>query len=364
MIKLAKMQEKLKPIGAFPLNQNAKEIGLALSQASDINGLTNHKFYELERIGQARAGAKIPLSYQHKKHVFSATIPEQEVIVIHFSGEDYCQDLDYFKRAYENSRDFYGGQLFPDRKIGPSLLGYDDKMMTLIVEKASRDLSVYFSSTDKDEVERVIDASVDLMIGVWEKSKEDNDQTPRYIKGFLEPEYFFLKGKRVEDYLKDPQLIDEYKQVQKELSEYLSQLGDFKRGFGFPDVKPSNLVEDEEGNLLFIDVAKPDNAYHWLTQLGQFYQGTVKEAPNSLLSKELKKRATQLIESHPQPDLALKLFALGRINRLLIVSTLRNIVYTKEIGLVPDEEIVRSSLSKVKPLIKAQSIKEVTQTFS
>ena len=178
--------------------------------------------YNIVRIGKTSVRENIPPSHQHKKHLFLATIEGQKTVIIHFSGELYCQDPDYFRRVYQVSRDFYGGQStkFIDRKLGPSLLGYDDETMTLIIERAVRDLSDYFSSNNEEEVQEKIKVSIELLRDVWESFKEKNSQYPRYISAFLKPEYPFLEGKRVEKYLKD-KAFTLCKQTQEELKAQL-----------------------------------------------------------------------------------------------------------------------------------------------
>jgi len=360
------MREKLDSMEKLPYNQVAKEIGSALSQSPDIYNLTQLKQpFPMIRIGQTPFKPNIPLRYQSKRHLFEGKVGDEEVIIEHYSDVYYCQDPDYFKRMYQDARDFFGGQstVFTDKKIGPILLGRDDETMTLIIEKARRDLSAYYRSADENEIRQLIGNFVDLVSTVWKCSKRKNNQHPRYVRTFLAPEYFFLEDKKIEDYLKDKALIAFYKQTQTVLKEYLKQTDQFSfsRGFGLPDVKPSNLVEDEEGNILFIDISKPEFAYHWLTQLGQFLQGATKEAPNSLFTQILKRQAIQIIEPASQSELAVRLFVLGRMNRLFILCTLRNIVYNTEIGQSVDEKMIRKNLTKIRNLMKTTSTEEMVK---
>lgn len=358
--------EKVVALEKLPCNHVAREIGQILILAPDINRLNKLKEpYDLKRINEVGNIEDIPYTHQNKRHIFWATILGQETVLLHFSDALYCQDPNYFWREYRDCRNFYSGQMLQsiDRKLSPSLLGHDDKTMTLIIERAPRDLSFFFDSTNEKELKQIIEASIDLFKYIWESTKEENKLHPRFVRTFLAPEYFFIKGKRVEDYLKNRQLIALYKQTQRELSGYLTRLGRFRfqRGFGLPDVKPTNLVEDKEGNVLFIDVSKPEFAYHWLNQLGQLYQGATKEAQNSLFTRILKERAEQTIKSFSEPELSIGLFALGRMNRLLICCTLRNIVYGVEIGQSIDDKMIRASLIKVKNLINVSSANEVTR---
>lgn len=360
------MPEKNIPVESPPLNQVAKEIGSSLARIQNIEELreveTSHG--PLTRIGKIRTGLKIPLDYQHKKNLFEGEAQGQPVIILYFSGEVYGQDPDYFRRIYQDAKGVYSGQAvqFTRRKITPSLFGYDDQTMTLIIEKGVHDLGFYFFSTNEEEVREVIGESIDLMRYVWKESKTANNQLPRYVTAFLEPEYFFLAGKRPEDYLKDPEITNFYKQTQVELGEYLDRLNQarFERGFGFGDIKPPNLVKDKDGYILFIDVEKPGFSYHWLSMLGQFYQGTIKEASNSLFRQVSEQEFIRLLNFDSQPELAAKLFALGRINRLLIGCTLRNIVFTTEIGLPINKQEIKINLTQVRRLMKVTSAKEVT----
>ncbi len=366
MIKSTQMREKFNSTEELPLNQAAREIGQVLVQALNINRLNKvEQPYRIERIGEAETRENFPPSHQSKRHLFWGEIGKEEIVIEHYSDISYCQDPDYFKRMYQGARDFYGGQSteFTNKKLGPKLLGCDDETMTLIIERCEHDLTFYFSSTDEEELRRIIESSIDLFKKTWESSKEENNLHPRYVRAFLVPEYFFLEGKKVEDYLKNRNLISLYKQTQEELEEYLRRLEPFpfQRGFGFPDVQPSNLVEDKEGNVLFIDVAKPEYAYHWLNQLGQLYQGANKKSPSSLFTQTLEERALQLIESAPDPELAVCLFALGRMNRLLILCTLRNIVYNVETGQGAHEQMIRENLTKIGNLMKSTSAKEIVK---
>lgn len=352
----------------LPLNQTAEEIGTVLNQVPSLNELTNIKtpYGTLERIGEPRAAREgikdIPLTHQHKKHLFRGKIEilDLPVVITYFSGEDYCQDAAYFRREYENSRDVYSGQAtnFTDRKLAPWLYGHDDETMTLIVEAARHDLTSYYPSTSSLEVEKAIKKSLELIDYVWETSRRENDQWPRYLAAFLVPEYDYLRDKALKDYLREPSVIGYYQETQSALRNYLSRLGDFERGFGFADVKPDNLVEDNEGNVLFIDVAKPGFAYHWWTTLGQIYQSVATKAPDSLFGSTLETAIISRLETDPQPALAIKLFAMGRMNRLLISCTLRNIVYVKEIGLSVDGNEIMTRLKQVRSLMAVNSIRD------
>jgi len=387
----------------LPLNQAAEEIGTVLNQVPSLNELTTIKtpYGTLERIGEPRAAREgikdIPLTHQHKKHLFRGKIEilDLPVVITYFSGEDYCQDVDYFRREYENSRGVYSGQTtaFTDRKVAPWLYGDDDETMTLIVEAAAHDLTSYYRSTSHREVEEAIRKSIELINHVWETSRRENntfpglksrvstskgsrftasihppegsggfleafnDKWPRYIAAFLVPEYPHLRDKALKDYLQEPSVIGYYQETQAALRNYLSRLGDFERGFGFADVKPDNLVEDNEGKILFIDVAKPEFAYHQWTTLGQIYQSVATKAPDSLFGRILKTAITSRLETDPQQALAIKLFTMGRMNRLLISCTLRNIVYVKEIGLTVDDNEIMTRLKQVRSLMEVDSIR-------
>lgn len=348
----------------LPSNQVARKIGAIFKQAPKIDLVKEVEtpYGIFTRLNKPRAKRRISPDYRHKKNMFAGTIQKQPVVVFHCSGEVYGQDEIYFRRVYENTRNILDKQKtqFTERKIVPSLLGYDDKTMTLIMERASSDLGDYLTANDEKAVRQAIKGSIDLIRHVWEKSKEKGDQLPRYVGAFLEPEYPFLKGKKPEDYLKDPKVIQFYKQTQAELKK-LAEL-DYERGFGFGDLSPSNLVEDNQGKILFIDVGKP-GYYHWLTMLGQLYQNTIEKAPNSLFSRILKKEAKKAMVDFPSGQAA-QLFALGRINRLLMSCTLRNIVFEKEIGQVIDENRIRGVLAAVRYLARIDSVEEAIKYSS
>ena len=167
------MERKIKEMEKLPHNQIAKEIGSILNQISRIEKLKEieTQYGLLTRMGKPRAKPDIPPSHQHKKHLFEAEIEDCQVAILHFSGEVYGHDQEYFRGIYENSRNIFSGQAtqFTERKIAPSLLGADDETMTLLIEKAPRDLTSYFSSNNVKEIRRVIKGAIDLMKHVWEK---------------------------------------------------------------------------------------------------------------------------------------------------------------------------------------------------
>jgi predicted kinase len=357
MLKLASMKEKNNSREKLPLNQAAQKLGNIFRKNSKIDWVEKMvtPYGILVRLSKPRAKKDLAPDYRHKKNTFAGKINGQEVVVFHCSGEIYGQDRTYFRRIYENMRDILSGQKtqFTERRIVPTLLGYDDETMTLIMEKMPRELGDYLSSNKEQEIRRVIRGTLDLFRHVWEKSKEKNDRLPRYVSAFLEPEYLFLKDKKPENYLKDSKVIQFYRQTQKEVKDFLKSL-DYQRGFGFGDISPQNLVENGQGQILFIDVGKPGD-YHWLTMLGQLYQSIIEKAPNFLFSRVLKEEARNVIKTSQ----AVRLFALGRINRLLMGCTLRNIVFESEIGHKSDENRIRGTLATIRHLTQIKSAEEI-----
>ena len=159
---------------------------------------------------------------------------------------------------------------------------------------------------------------------------------------FLEPEYEFLRSKKIEDYVSGD-LLELYNKVQEELLSYLQTTEEkgFESGFGLADVKLDNLVEDEKGNIFFIDVAKPEKV-HWITMMGQIYQDALSNKPDSILVKEIQKKCEELDKDH---------IVVGRMVRLLLPCTLRNISYNAEIKNPIDFGLVRNNLMEVRALL-------------
>jgi hypothetical protein len=343
----------------LPLKKEAELIGRTLSNIETVEQQITIEadFTKLQRIGEPPSlNKEVPKNYLNKKNLFSASIDGRPVIVLHYSGQSYGQDANYFQRLYNNARDIYGGKAtqFTERKIAPSLLGYDDQTMTLLIEKAQRDLGFYLNSTNETEIKQIINNFNQLIKKNWEESKKEDKSLPRYVDAFLKPEYNFLKEKKIENYFEDSKLINLYKKTQNELVNYSKDCQGVEKGFGLNDVKPSNLVEDKK-NILFIDIEKP-GYYHWLSMLGQFYQGAKTEAPNSCFTKLLKKHIVELLHKETDKKLAFKLFSLGRMNRLLIPCTLRNIVFASEIKSPINESNIKKILDQVNELINQKSI--------
>lgn len=304
---------------------------------------------KITRLNRTSAKPGVSREYTNKKNVFTAIAEGTSLVILYFSGEVYGQDKDYFRRFYDNSKKVFAGEYVSGKKISPKLLGFNDETMTLLVEKALKDLESYLESSQVQEIEKIIDKFIDFIYTVWSYTQEKSTEFCR-----------FLKDKKVENYLKDPGTLDLYKKTQRELTEYIREIDEagFERGFGFSDVKPANLVEDKEGNILFIDVEKPGHC-HWLSMLGQFYQGAVEKASSSLFVKILKEKTKDILSKESNGRLAEQLFTIGRMNRLLIPCTLRNIVFTQEIGEQPDEKSLERDLETVGKMIKTESLDEV-----
>jgi predicted kinase len=193
---------------------------------------------------------------------------------------------------------------------------------------------------------------------VWDHTKQQNNGFPRYVEAFLNPEYDHLKDKKVDDYISDSKIVTKYKGVQNCLRDYLvetNKMG-FQRGFGFGDVKPGNLVLDDRGNAMFIDVGKPAFNYHWLTHFGQYYHDVVKKFPKTKFSSVVQKQALEILKSFENKDLGMRLFILGRLNRDLIGLTLRNIVFFSEINKPVDENIIKLKLPVIEEYTKITDV--------
>lgn len=364
------MPERSEPFEKLPFNGYAKEIGAALSRIDQLDALTEIEINGLflSRIGQTSERLKFSPSLRNKKNQFSAQIENRPVVIVFFSSQEYGEDLDYFQREYETYRDVYAGQAiaFTERKIAPALLGCDEENLTLIVEKGEGDLSTYFTSQDEVEVETVLTGVFELFKHLWETSQETNHRFPRYVEAFLKPEYPHLQGKKIEDYLTDQKAIKLYLETQRRLGEFLPQVDQplFTRGFGFPDIKPANMVKDSQGRLVFIDPGRAAIAYHWLSNLGQFYQSASKEAHEFLFTQGLSQRIGQTIQQETNPNQAIKLFLLGRLNRLLIPLALRNLVYAAKIGLPLAASKIEKQLEEVSHLLKVSSFEEALSPYS
>lgn len=342
----------------LPLQITARQLGQELERIPALERLpeVTTSLGAIRRLDQIPETRNVPEAYRGKKSVFQLEIAARSVVAIHFSGERYGQDPTYFKRLYENSREVFGGKKIPGKKIAPSLLGYDDPSRTLLVEKAERDLSSYFQSNDQKRISHTLDRLHAFLKEVWASSREDSQEFCRYVDAFVVSEYDFLKGKKATDYLHDQEAVRLYQATQQGVSSCtraLNQVG-VERGLAFSDVKPANMVEDQAGNILFIDVEKPGYG-HYLSMLGQFYEGVLKEAPYSLFAARLKQKIAEILSAATDPGTANKLVVIGRINRLLIPYTLRNLVFSSEIGVPPDETSLKRSLQRVRQLLRADS---------
>lgn len=352
-----------------PCDRQAKIIGAALAQnrqAASLFPEIDTPVGKLTRWGQPRVNPTAPVERQGKKTTFTITLPTQEAIfVIHFTGREYGDDSDYHWRDYRDFRDIHGGERPPglDKSIAPPLLGANDETMTLLIAMAEHDLAHYYRLEDKETACRIVNEAISLTTYLWEKTKTPTPSFPRYAAAFLKPEYSFLESKRIEDYIGDQALVQLYKQTQRAVSNYFARLAEigFESGFGFSDIKPANMVENREGDILFIDVSRPSNQ-HWLSMLGQLYQGALNEAPKKCLLVEiLREKALEILKAHKNQELAVGLFTAGRMNRLLLPCTLRNIVWGAEVGSQTDQKLIRNCLVKVEELIGSRSPEDIVR---
>lgn len=301
---------------------------------------------------KTKHGILIPIKGLRKKTKWSKSYKDKKImfwlndsaVLIHYWEKEYVNDPLYFWRLYQNSKKVFENDLIPT----PQLLSVDDKTMTLIIEKAKSDLSIYLSSKKETEINSIIKKVFDLFYYIWKETKEKNMGFPRYVSFFLEPEYPFLKTKRIGDYLPF-RLTKLYKTVQQELSEYLTQTKErgFESCFGLADIKMDNLVEDKDGNILFIDVEKPEKV-HWMTLIGQLYQSVISKTPDSIFAKVLKKNIKKIMEKETELDLVKRQFDIGRMNRLLLPCTIRNISYCAETNQPIDLKLLENSLYRVR----------------
>jgi hypothetical protein len=346
----------------LPSQKIAKEIGEMLINVPEIENLSELEtpFGLITRLSKNPHNPNISPDYTNKKNVFAGLTDQGPTVIIHFSGEIYGQDQDYFKRLYENCKYVYSNDAVPGAKITPKLLGFDDKSMTILLEKAPHDLTKYFESNNTDEIKNVINKLISFIQKLWIVSQKDSKELCRYVDNFLKPEYDFLQDKKIDSYINDPKTLNLYKEIQEKITEYTANVNmkGFKRGFGLSDMKAANVVEDKDENILSIDVEKFGYC-HWLSMLGQFYQDTIKQTPNSQFSDVLKEKILESLSSESDIELAKQLFIIGRMNRLLIPITLRNIVFANEINEpVPESEIF-DCLQEINKLIKANSLGEV-----
>lgn len=322
----------------------ANSISKVLSKKDFFNKSSIKTDYgDLIPIEKLNVNSNLPENYQSKKAMFWLG---KSVVVIHYWGENYVKDDFYFRRLYQNSKKVYQNKLVPT----PELIDYDDKNMILVTERVENDLSIYLSSKKREEIETVIDKCFNLFYSVWEKTKETKMGFPRYVSFFLKPEYSFLRTRKIDDYLpKD--LTEAYKLTQVKLNDHLNSIKKtgFESGFGLADVKLDNLVEDKN-NILFIDVEKPEKV-HWLTLAGQLYQRTVFENKNPFFIKILREKSDKILKKEKNQEMAIRHFNLGRMNRLLLAYTLRNISYCVEINEKIDFEGLNKSLKKVQTLL-------------
>ncbi len=329
--------EKLKLI-------SASVIGESLVKKDFLNKSSVETNYgSLIPIRKIDTNSTLPEKYQNKKVMFWLG---ESAVVIHYWGENYVEDPLYFRNLYQNSKEIYINELIPT----PDLIDFDDKNMTLVIKRAENDLSIYLSSKKENEINFILDKSFNLFRSVWEKSKEEKMGFPRYVSSFLQPEYPFLKSRKIDDYL-SRDLMKTYKSVQNELTNYLDEVKkeNFENGFGFADVKLDNLVEDKD-KILFIDVEKPEKV-NWLTLVGQLYQDAVSKGNNSLFTKMLKEKSEKIFNKEKKQKLAVCHFNLGRMNRLLLPYTLRNISYNVETNNKIDFDRLNKSLKEVQTLL-------------
>ena len=339
---------------------SAKILGEYLRNIKDIDFVTDLQtpLGRLVRLGKIRSLKGVDRKYRFKKNVFELMLKNKPFVVIYFSGEGYGSVKDFFRIIYKNTKDVYSGDLtkFTTNKITPELIDYDDNTLTLIVDKVSSDLTKYSKLKNSRQLQDVHKKTTKLFKDTWHDSKKQNDELPRYVDAFLKPyQYESLKNKKIDDYL-TPKTVDFYLDTQSVVREFVKEISDTKKGFGFSDLKPDNLAEGTNRDILYIDVGKPSFSYHWLTLLGIYYQGVVEQLPVTHFSKTLKSLITKTLDSYPKREEGIKLFILGRMNRFLLPCTLWNIAFLKDVNIRIDENDLLDRMGKVKNLAKIDKI--------
>ncbi len=349
------------------MTPSAKVLGNYLRSIRDIDFVIDLQIPlgKLVRLGKVRSIKGVTRNYQYKKNIFELKLKSKSLVAIYFSGEDYGPEIDFFRKMYENTKNVYSGTLtqFTSKKITPKLIDYDDGTMTLIIAKASNDLTNYSKAKNTKRLQDVHLRTITLFKDTWKDSKRQNDGWPRYIDAFLNPnQYDSIKNKSIDEYL-TPKTANFYVDTQRVVQEFVESINGIEKGFGFSDLKPDNLAEDDNKNILYIDVGKPGFGYHWLTLLGIYYQGVVEQLPNTAFSKVLKKEINKILTKYPKEDESIKLFVLGRVNRFLLPSTLWNIAFLKQVNIKIDENDLLDRMGKVKNFTKINKV-EYAITFA
>ena len=324
------------------LRDLARKIGTVLKNNPEwlLEKTIETEFGTLTYIRKPNIKQDVHISYIGKKVLFYLN---DKYVLCHFWGEEYLEDPTYFKRMYQKGVDIFLDERVPT----PKLISYDDESLTWIIEKLDKDLSHYLKTEDREIIEDVIDKTISLFEKTWKKTKENKKGFPRYVRSFVRPEYEFLKNKKIKNYLSSD-LVELYINTQNILSEYLEKVEnmDFEGGIGFADVKLDNLVEDEDGNVYFIDADKPE-IVHWITMFGQVYQNAFIVSDNVLFKEVLDKKYEELIK---KGEINKHHITIGRMNRYLLPCTLRNVSFNHETNRVNDEELIRNNLLCVKEL--------------
>jgi hypothetical protein len=322
----------------------AAEIGSLLREKPKLlmQPFVDTVYGKLSYIKKPITRTDIPRDHINKKALFWLG---DKYVLCHFWGEEYVGDPTYFKKLYEDSK-----RVLLDRNVPtPKLISFDDKTLTWVTERMVGDLSQYLMSKDTEAIDKVLDRIILLFKNTWQKTKSDRISFPRYVRSFLEPEYGFLKTKLIEDYLSGS-IVTLYKRTLKELSQYLEgvkKMG-FESGLGFADVKLDNLVEDNRGDIFFIDADKPEYV-HWATMFGQVYQDVIKKGGNDTFENVIDKKRERIVGEDKMNKYHINI---GRMNRCLLPCTLRNISFNHEIGGVTDEAMIETNLLEVSNLIK------------
>ncbi len=355
---------------AYELDELAQIVGVKLKSIPNLGSLTeiNTEIGALVRLNHLVNVATSP-DYQHKKHVYTGSLSKDSralpIIVIHYSGSVYGRDPEYFTRWYQDGKELFGGEVVVAKgsKLFPHLYSFDDETTTLVVERAKSDLQELYLNPNSTPAE-ALDAA-NKIVETFMLGSKDGDRKegfPRYIEAFLDPEYEYLRTSRFQDYYRDQDLIAYHNQTQEKLKAYTDELTkkSFTRGFGIPDCTPANLVEDNKGNIMYIDIERYAFTYHWLSLLGNVYQHAFDGNSQAEFTKALKAIALRSIAEYGDPELATQLFVLGRLNSILIPATIRNIAFMAEIKQPIPEVVIRKTLDETNHLLQLDDDQLIT----
>ncbi|KKU50676.1 MAG: hypothetical protein UX73_C0017G0004 [candidate division WWE3 bacterium GW2011_GWC1_47_10] len=338
----------------------AKIYGDFLSKLKDINHLNNVEapFGTFKRLGRVRALSNVDKKHEYKKNVFELKSGGTSFLVIYFSGKEYDDVPDFFKKMYQNTKKVLLGK--PHAIPTPKLLSYDNGTMTLVIEKLAGELGRYSNTKSTIKLQKIHNETINLFLKTWEVSKGKSKKLPRYVETFLRPQHASIKNVKISSLITNTDTLEAYAKTQKAVRKFIKDLSlqHIETGIGNGDIKPDNIVEDNAGRLFFVDVGKSSEGYHWLTMLGIYYQSTVETMPNTPFSNTLRTAVSETLQQYKNQKEGIELFLLGRINKFLLPCTMWNIYFLKRVGLNVNENDIGDRLGKVRVLTKIENINE------